>query len=237
MGEGKGKVALINCPECGTSVSDRAPSCPCCGYPFQMDGHLKAMFYLLRDDAEYLRDGIYDVYLDHYFRGKIHNGETLKTLVACRSHHLELVDVQNNNRTVYEGDIYVAPEGLALFFTAAEYLNLIQVDYHEEEEEQGSNRGYEPNRAYGGNGNPARSDYSDYPRCPNCGGKMTMQTVVEPRKLGCGMLLLCILLSATILGLLLVFLILRKRTEPVTYAVCQLCGTRIRMPGQRIRYS
>jgi len=28
-------MALINCPECGTQVSDKAEKCPKCAYPFQ----------------------------------------------------------------------------------------------------------------------------------------------------------------------------------------------------------
>jgi hypothetical protein len=29
-------MALINCPECGAEISDRAPACPRCGCPMQM---------------------------------------------------------------------------------------------------------------------------------------------------------------------------------------------------------
>ena len=28
-------MALINCPECGTQVSDKAEKCPSCAYPFK----------------------------------------------------------------------------------------------------------------------------------------------------------------------------------------------------------
>lgn len=28
-------MALIKCPECGNEVSDKAASCPKCGYPIQ----------------------------------------------------------------------------------------------------------------------------------------------------------------------------------------------------------
>lgn len=31
-------MALINCPECGTQVSDRAPACPNCAYPLRSGG-------------------------------------------------------------------------------------------------------------------------------------------------------------------------------------------------------
>jgi predicted nucleic acid-binding Zn ribbon protein len=30
-----GKMALINCPSCGTEVSKEAVSCPKCGHPFK----------------------------------------------------------------------------------------------------------------------------------------------------------------------------------------------------------
>ncbi|MFQ8748589.1 MAG: zinc ribbon domain-containing protein [Alistipes finegoldii] len=30
-------MALINCPECGNSISDQAPHCPKCGY--QISNH------------------------------------------------------------------------------------------------------------------------------------------------------------------------------------------------------
>ncbi len=61
--------------------------------------------------------------------------------------------------------------------------------------------------------------------CPRCGGQMQIQTVSESRKAGCGIILLYILLACTILGLLIIIpLMLRKKTETVTYAVCQKCG-------------
>lgn len=65
--------------------------------------------------------------------------------------------------------------------------------------------------------------------CPKCGGAMTIQTVVESKKVGCFTILLYILLTVTVLGILIVILLsLRKKTETVTYAVCQSCGYRER---------
>ena len=29
-------MALVNCRECGAKVSDRAPTCPMCGYPINL---------------------------------------------------------------------------------------------------------------------------------------------------------------------------------------------------------
>ena len=64
--------------------------------------------------------------------------------------------------------------------------------------------------------------------CPRCGGIMTTHIVTESRKTGCGTILLYIILALTILGLFIVIpLALRKKTETVTYAVCQNCGHQI----------
>lgn len=64
--------------------------------------------------------------------------------------------------------------------------------------------------------------------CPHCGSpNVQFQTVIEDKPIGCGMGCLYLLLALTILGLLIVIpLMLRKRTETVTYGVCQNCGTR-----------
>lgn len=69
--------------------------------------------------------------------------------------------------------------------------------------------------------------------CPKCNGPMTIQTVTESRKTGCFTIILYILLCLTILGILIVIpLALRRKTETVTYAVCQNCGFRERRYGQ-----
>lgn len=64
--------------------------------------------------------------------------------------------------------------------------------------------------------------------CPKCKSEnVQIQTVSESRKTGCLTILLHIILACTILGLLIVIpLLLRRKTETVTYAVCQDCGHR-----------
>lgn len=65
-------------------------------------------------------------------------------------------------------------------------------------------------------------------KCPKCGSEnVQVQTITESRKMGCGTILLYIILACTILGLLVVIpLLLRRKTDTVTYAVCQNCGHR-----------
>lgn len=67
--------------------------------------------------------------------------------------------------------------------------------------------------------------------CPRCGShSIQFQTVTESKKTGCFMILVYIILAVTIVGwLILIPLMLRKKTETVTYAVCQSCGMRRRV--------
>ncbi len=64
--------------------------------------------------------------------------------------------------------------------------------------------------------------------CPKChADNIAYQTVTESRSSGCLTVILYVLLALTILGLLIVIpLMLRKKTETVTYATCQNCGYR-----------
>lgn len=64
--------------------------------------------------------------------------------------------------------------------------------------------------------------------CPKCRGtNISYQTVTESRPTGCGTILLYVVLALTVFGLLIVIpLMLRKKTRTVTYAVCQDCGHR-----------
>lgn len=71
------------------------------------------------------------------------------------------------------------------------------------------------------------SDHNKSSRpCPKCGHhNVQYQTVTESRGTGCMTILFYVILALTVFGLLIVIpLMLRKKTETVTYAVCQNCG-------------
>ena len=65
-------------------------------------------------------------------------------------------------------------------------------------------------------------------RCPRCGGENIAVTVVsEDKAMGCMTIVMYVLLALTIFGLLIVIpLMLSKKQETVTYAICQNCGTK-----------
>ena len=74
----------------------------------------------------------------------------------------------------------------------------------------------------------AQPQVSNSRHCPRCGGhNVQFQTVAEARKTGCMTVLFYIFLAITILGwLILIPILLRKKTRTVTYGICQSCGYR-----------
>lgn len=65
-------------------------------------------------------------------------------------------------------------------------------------------------------------------RCKKCGSEyVSIQTVSETRKTGCLTYLWYFFLAISVIGwLVLIPLLLRKKTESTTYAVCQNCGNK-----------
>ena len=74
----------------------------------------------------------------------------------------------------------------------------------------------------------AQPQVSNSRPCPRCKGmNVQFQTVAEAKKTGCMKVFLYIFLAITILGwLILIPLLLRKKTRTVTYGICQSCGHR-----------
>ena len=65
--------------------------------------------------------------------------------------------------------------------------------------------------------------------CPRCGShNVNLSAVAEQQKRGClSVLLIIILLFIPIIGWIAIFMLLRgRKSETVTYAICQSCGNR-----------
>lgn len=221
-------MALINCPECGREISDRVTACPHCGYPL-VNEPIEAAFCLKRESKALFCAIKYEVFLDNQMWGILKNGESLNTTLTCGVHHLRLIDKNNFNKVVYDSDFTVGTEGLTMTFSAAMSVIMCQSANSNSTNPQ-TIRGINNIQAMPTSPTPTRSQPRYGRICPHCGGTMAIQTVSEARKSGCGTVLLYLILALTIFGLLIVIpLMLRKKTDTVTYAICQSCGYKQRL--------
>ena len=64
--------------------------------------------------------------------------------------------------------------------------------------------------------------------CPKCHcQEIEFQTIEEHKKAGLGLILWYLFLAITFIGwLVLIPMLLRKKTETVTYCICKQCGHR-----------
>lgn len=221
-------MALISCPECGRSISDKALSCPNCGCPIEHEPEY-THFTLKRDSKAFFCAVKYEVYLDYQLWGIMKNGESLSTSLSCGTHHLKLIDKNNFNKIVYDNDFVVDEDGLTLSFSASMNLKM-------RSSKLVSSKTIPTRNNTSANSNASvrsQPSQSNGITCPRCGGHMMVQTVAESRKTGCGTILLYIILAISILGwLILIPLLLRRKTESAVYSVCQTCGYRRRLSGK-----
>lgn len=223
-------MALIQCKECGNEISDKAQTCPRCGCPIIEEPKF-AEFILKREKATFFCAVRYEVYIDGQNVGIIKNGETIKEVLPCGSHHLEILDKNNFNRNVYGNNFYLGTSGITMSFSAA-----MNITMREFQNAPSNNINEQPGTIHKSfaadhyNSQTSRANFGSGMRCPRCGGLMTIQTVSEARNAGCATVLFYILLAVTILGLLvLIPILLRKKTKTVSYHVCQRCGYKKRV--------
>ena len=226
-------MALIKCPECGNTISDKATTCPHCGCPLTEEPEIEtAVFCLRREKKAFFCAVRYEVYLDNQYWGVLNNGDSLTAELMLGTHHLKLIDKNNFNKTVFDAD-FAMDDNLTFTFSAA--MNVSMKASSSSSNSVQASRSNSPSRAMPVAPAPpvrvaAPASSAGGRRCPRCSGIMAIQTVSEARKSGCGTILLYVLLALTIFGLLIVVpLMLRKKTETVTYAVCQSCGYKKRI--------
>lgn len=217
------------CHNCGTELPDEAKFCTNCGTPVSnsmqqleedyQDGTLR----ITRQSVFMARAIKTKVYVDSVFMDSVGDGQTIFIPLEPGSHVVEL-KTPGNGGTSRNFNLKSGQE-IALQFK----LTMAVKGYHDivgmydvvtREQFQNSDAPSRNNSQimYPNQSNNGRT-------CPKCGGQMNIQAVSESRKTGCGTVILYILLTITVLGLLIVIpLMLRKKTETVTYAICQRCG-------------
>lgn len=221
-------MAIILCPECNCKISDKASTCPHCGLPLPKEP-LIAAFILQRDSKAFFCAVKYEVYLDYQLWGILKNGDYLNATLECGVHHLKLIDKNNFNKAVYDSDFTIGIDGLTMQFSAATTITMRQFD-HADKPNPNAVR-----RIHAAQNIPATSIPSHYHSrggniCPRCGSIMTIQTVSESRNAGCLTIAFYVFLALTIFGLLIIIpLMLRKKTVLTSYSVCQCCGYKRRL--------
>lgn len=217
-------MAIIKCPECGYEISDKATSCVSCGCPIVAEKRYGA-FSLIREEKMFFCLAKYDVFLDNMRWGTLKNGDSLNTTLECGVHHLKLIDIDNFRKVVYDSDFTINEDGIMMSFSASMKLKMsISSNPNKPNPLEVRNPLTEvkPQQTY--------STATPQRKCPKCGGNMSVQVVSESRKMGCGTILLYLILALTVFGILIVIpLMLRAKTKTTTYAVCNNCGHKIHL--------
>ena len=86
-------MALINCPECGKQISDKAPACPNCGNPIG-NKKIKVHFERKRSFAGSANTGT--VMVDGVPVGSAGNGSSFDVMLSAGSHNVVIESKTNN---------------------------------------------------------------------------------------------------------------------------------------------
>ncbi len=211
------------CPECGTKVArtdeDEAESA----------AYTTGTLTVLRKKASLASAAKTKVYVDGEQKGSVGEGRYISIELKTGVHTVELKT--SGDKSVTQTVTIHENRETALHFTMAVFAEgkhkILEIT-----ESPAQVRYAVPSGARSVQQQAARSART-YRRCPKCGGPMNVQTVSESRKTGCFTIFLYVLLALTIFGLLIVIpLALRKKTETVTYAVCQRCGHKQQLSRQ-----
>lgn len=231
------------CQYCGTQLHDNAKFCSECGRKVKKivsvdDVENEGTLCVTRERSNMAMEVSTKLYLDNEYIGSVSNNVSKSFSVPVGEHTLELRTSGNRGTSK---TIVVLPntESFITFKLSASEETLHRIinisDYTLESHTSTKSALAEysspsPSSKTAIDERPARVHANDpvkesVRRCPHCGGIMQIQTVVESRKSGCGSCLLYFILFISLLGwLILIPLLLRKKTETVTYAVCQNCG-------------
>ena len=215
------------CHNCGSELMDGAKFCHSCGQKIGAPPSAPAkqvkvtlsqngVLTVTRHSNLWKAEFPVDIYIDDIAEQSIRNGETLEFVLSAGTHTVDL-SLLGTNIGSYLSDI--RPGGSdSITFEVTPPSTVEDLVSSNRPVQSQTMRSVLP---------PPGDSFRSLQVCPRCGGPILMQTVTESKHAGCLTVLLYLLLAVTILGLLIVVpLMLRKKTETVTYAVCQSCGHR-----------
>lgn len=186
-------MAMINRPECGHEISDKAPACPYCGAEKQPE--YGTVLFAKQPESAAKRTAKTKVFVDDEWITDLKDGDTYSLMLPFGEHKVTLktmaVTTEKTIVLTAENAKYTLSFGIGI-----------------------------------GKHNLTSGDLTKGRVCPYCGGTMQVQTVTQRRKMGFFTALLIVVCT---LGIGLLILLLRKKDEVVTYAVCQSCGKKIQL--------
>lgn len=81
-------MALINCPECGKEISDKAPACPNCGMPLRREDRGTYDVVITRENQWFLINPAATITVDNVEKYKLKNGSSIKIPLPTGEHTL-----------------------------------------------------------------------------------------------------------------------------------------------------
>lgn len=87
-------MAIIQCPECGGKVSDKAPACIHCGYPFK-EYQVKKMWFCSGCGRENAFESIFCGYCGKAFVEGVEENNSLP-IISSGDHGVDLMDFKNS---------------------------------------------------------------------------------------------------------------------------------------------
>ena len=207
------------CHNCGTQLPDGAKFCTECGQRVARTDYRQlepepstGILSVTRKPGSWKNEIPVEIWINGACNHMVEDGDTVTINLPSGEHTVEL---RLQGRNISTRLIEISDNSIeSIVFVVAPPQNRSSANTRN----TASNRVSSPLAARVANSGGGRT-------CPMCGGVMTIQMMTEPRKSGCGTILLYVLLALTVFGLLIVIpLALRKKTETVTYSVCQSCG-------------
>lgn len=119
-------MALVNCIECGSSVSDKAPTCPRCGVSSPSGKKLQGTLLIRREHLTWVARALsVEIFVDRTLVGKVWNGEELSINLPIGRHELTFSDWANGSSQDRQRD----GAGGAIFQINTGETTVIQIRY------------------------------------------------------------------------------------------------------------
>lgn len=159
-------MALINCPECNTAISDSAITCPHCGYPIKSH-EISGIIHLhwANNSGDSLRKTL--VFVDNVQRAEMQCEDYVDITVSGGVHALEL---RQKKLVLLSKDVEILKDNQEEFIAYKEAMGFSHVKL--------KNVDFDMSKYY---------SMQAAPKCPNCGSPQIRKITYERRSTSIGL--------------------------------------------------